>query len=182
MFSLPFRSGRYAFSLLELLIVIMIVSLVYFLGFSGVEKEINRPKALTPLNLKSTITHSKLFSGEATLLCINQCKNCYLRENLNMPFEAYDNKIDLLGTKAYTLNAYNELTELEPGRYQDQKIYLEMHFYKNGSSTQLILENQHGIYFLPAFFGEPQKIDSLEEAKRLWLSDSKAVMNRGDFY
>ncbi len=182
MFSLRCKTARSAFTLLELLIVIVLVSIVYFLGFNGVEKRINVPKALTPLNLKSTIVHSEFFSGEGTLLCINQCKNCYIRENINTPFQAYKNKVDLAGTRAYTLDRYNALNEIEPGRYQDQRICLEMNFYKNGSSTQLVLENKHGIYFLPSFFGEPKKVDSLEEAKALWLADEKNIANSGDFY
>ena len=43
------------FSLIELLIVILIISLVYFLGFSSIEKASTKAKALTPLNLKSSI-------------------------------------------------------------------------------------------------------------------------------
>ena len=56
------------FSLIELLIVIIIISIVYFLGFSGIEKSSIKPKALTPLNLKSTVLKSELFQDEATLL------------------------------------------------------------------------------------------------------------------
>jgi prepilin-type N-terminal cleavage/methylation domain-containing protein len=174
--------GREAFSLLELLVVIMIVSIVYFLGFSGIEKSESKPKALTPLNLKNSIINSELYTGEATLLCINKCQNCYLRKNIHTPFEPYENKIDLTGTKVYILDSHNALLEMEPGRYQDQKICLKMNFYRNGSATQLILENQYGVYFLPALFGEAQKVDSLEDARKLWLSDSETITNSGDFY
>jgi len=173
---------RSAFSLLELLVVILIISIVYFLGFSGIDKSENKPKALTPLNLKTTITNSPLFTGEATLVCINKCRNCYLRQNISSPFEEYENKIDLTGTKVYTLDSQETLHEIQDKRYQDQKICLEMHFYKNGSSTQLILENNHGVYFLPSFFGEAKKVDSLIEAKKLWLEKNELVANSGDFY
>ncbi|AKF23991.1 hypothetical protein YH65_00120 [Sulfurovum lithotrophicum] len=173
---------RSAFSLIELLVVIMIISIVYFLGFNGIEMNKSKPKALTVLNLKTTIQNSELFSGEATLICVNRCKNCYLRTNISSPFEAYENKVDLAGTKTYTLDSQESLLQLEDRRYQDKKICLEMNFYRNGSSTQLILENRHGIYFLPAFFGEPQKVDSLEEARELWLKNSRLAAGSGDFY
>ena len=174
--------ARRAFSLLELLVVIVIISIVYFLGFNGVEKEEQKPKALTALNLKSTIENSALFTGEGTFICINRCRNCYFRNDISSPFEAYENKIDLSGTKVYTLDTQESLLQLEDGRYQDKKICLEMNFYRNGSSTQLILENRHGIYFLPAFFGEAQKVDSLEEARELWLEHSRLAEGSGDFY
>lgn len=178
----PSINERSAFSLLELLVVIVIVSIVYFLGFNGVEKSENKPKALTPLNIKTTIQNSELFTGEATLICINQCRNCYLRKNIMSPFEKYDNKIDLHGIKTYTLDSEETLQELEDKRYQDNKICFKMDFYKNGSSTQLILEDKKGVYFLPAFFGEPKKVDSLDEAKELWLKYNSLIDNSGDFY
>lgn len=182
MLSSSYKTTRSAFSLLELLVVIVIVSIVYFLGFNGVETGGNKPKALTALNLKTTIQNAGLSRGKATLMCINNCRNCYLRTDIGSPFEAYENNIDLAGTKAYTLDAQESLLLLEGGRYQDKKICLAMNFYKNGSSTQLILENRHGIYFLPAFFGEPQKVDSLEEARDLWLKNSRLAAGSGDFY
>lgn len=170
------------FSLIELLVVIIIISIVYFLGFSGVENIENKPKALTALNLKSTITKSGLFTNEATLLCIDKCRSCYLRGNINTPFQSYEHGIDLKGTQAYTLDERESLLRLEYGRYQDQKICLMLDFYKNGSSTQIILKNENGVYFLPAFFEVPQKVTSLEEAKDLWLKNSDLASNSGDFY
>jgi len=90
--------------------------------------------------------------------------------------------IDLKGVEAYTLDERESLSPLEYGRYQDQKICLRLDFYKNGSSTQIILKNREGVYFLPAFFGTPQKVDTLEEAKELWLKNSTLASNSGDFY
>ena len=170
------------FSLIELLIVILIISLVYFLGFSSIEKASDKVKALTPLNLKSSIVNSNLFQGEATLICINQCTSCYMRKDINSPFEAYDQGIDLKNTEAYTLDSRDSLQRIEYGRYQDKKICLMLHFYDNGSSTQIILKNRDAVYFLPAFFDKPQEVDSLDEAKELWLKHTQLVANSGDFY
>jgi prepilin-type N-terminal cleavage/methylation domain-containing protein len=170
------------FSLIELLIVILIVSIVYFLGFEGIEMGKKKPKALTPLNLKSNIISSEHFSGEATLLCINQCRSCYLRENVSSGFQEYTMPIALTNIKAYTIDTYDGLTRIEYGRYQDAKICLIIDFYNNGSSTQIILENDEEAYFLPAFFGEPKAFSSPEEAKEYWLRNSAVVSNSGEFY
>lgn len=167
---------------MELLIVIIIISIVYFLGFSSIERSASKPKALTPLNLKSNISKSELFQGEATLLCINECRSCYMRRGINSPFEAYEQGIDLKNMAAYTLDAQDSLQRVEYGRYQDKKICLMLHFYANGSSTKIILKNEEAVYFLPSFFNAPQKVDSLEDAKELWLKNSELVSNSGDFY
>jgi len=61
---------RRGFTLIELLIVIVIISIVYYLGFDGIEIGKSKPKAMTPLNLVQNIRASKGFQGEATLLCV----------------------------------------------------------------------------------------------------------------
>jgi prepilin-type N-terminal cleavage/methylation domain-containing protein len=170
------------FSLIELLIVIIIISIVYFLGFSSIEKASTKKKALSPLNLKSTILKSELFQGEATLMCINKCRSCYIRKDISSPFEEYEQSIDLKNIEAYTLDSRDSLHRREYGRYHDEKICLMLNFYTNGSSTQIILKKEDRIYFLPAFFDEPQEVANIEEAKELWLKNAHLVSNSGDFY
>lgn len=167
---------------MELLIVIFIISLVYYLGFSGVSLHQQRPKALTPLNLKENIIHSAFFSQKATLLCVNKCKECYIRKGLSSPFKAYENKINLGNIKVYTLDQSDSLTQIEYRRFNDKKICLVLDFHANGSSTQLILEDEKHAYFLPAFFGKAKKFDSVEDAKEYWLEKNRVVSNSGDFY
>lgn len=115
-------------------------------------------------------------------MCIDKCQTCYLRAELSAPFEVYDHAIDLSNTKAYALDERGSLVDIEYGRYDDKKICLIMDFYDNGSSTQIILENEKGSYFLPAFFGEPVRFASLDEAKEYWLSNSDSISDSGDFY
>ena len=170
------------FSLLELLIVIALIGIVYTAGFSTFSISKPKPKALTPLNLKKTIVNSKFFQGQATLLCVNKCTTCYLSKGLTSPFTQYNSSIDLKGIKAYTIDSSDSLRRIEYERYNDQKICLMMDFYNNGSSTQIILEDKKGAYFLPAFFGEAKKFDSPEDAKEYWLERSHLVSNSGEYY
>jgi len=173
---------RKGFTLIELLIVILIVSIVYFLGFSGVEINQKKPKALTPLNLKTNIVNSEWFNGHATLLCTNKCKTCYLRRDISSSFQEYSNSIDLSNIKAYTINASDNLILIEYERFKDKKICLKMEFYDNGSSTQIILKNDENTYFLPAYFGEAKVFDSPEDAREYWLENSRLISDSGDYY
>ena len=170
------------FSLIELLLVIFIVSLVYALGISNIDFKKPTPKPLTILNLKSSIQKSEWFSGHAMLLCINKCKDCFLRNDVGSPFQAYKSKIDLKDIEAYTIDASDSLVQIEYERFKDKKICLEMDFYNNGSSTQLILKNKKATYFLPSFFGEAKKFDSPEDAKEYWLEKSNRIANSGEYY
>jgi prepilin-type N-terminal cleavage/methylation domain-containing protein len=176
------RELRSGFSLLELLLVIFIISLVYFLGFSGVEKRAEREQRLTPLTLKQAIMTNSLFHGKGTFLCINHCRSCYFREDLSSAFEPFEGKIALSDMTVYTVNANDNLQKQEYGRYQDNRICLRFDIFTNGSSSQLILQTKKGIYFLPAYFGKPQKVASLDEARELWLKHAQDLSGQGDFY
>ena len=170
------------FTLIELLVVILIVSLVYFLGFSGVEIRKEKPKALTPLNLKENLLNNPNFTGQASLLCINKCKTCLMRPDIKSPYTAYDGKLDLGDLKVYTLDSSDILTEVEYERYDDQKICLKMDFFPNGSSTQLILKNEEASYFLAAHFDGVKVFDSPEDARSYWLEQSQLLSDQGNFY
>lgn len=173
---------RKGFSLIELIIVVVLIGILFGIGASNFKIAKAQPKALTPLNLKETIVKSEFFNGQATLMCTDKCKKCYLRQGLSSGFEPYANKIDLTNIQAYTLDERETLRRLEYERFNDERICLVMHFYNNGSSTQIILEDEEGAYFLPAFFGEPKRFDSPEDAKDHWLERTKVVSNSGEYY
>jgi len=175
----PHKKG---FTLVELLIVVLLVSLIYFLGFSNIKLAKKEPKALSPLNLKETISASKNFTGQLSLLCVNKCKTCLLRHDISSGYQPYSHGIDLTDIKAYTIDSRNSLMQIEYERYDDKKVCLRMDFYPNGSSTQIILENKEGAYFLPAYFEKAKKFASVEDAKDYWLENTQLVSDGGEFY
>jgi len=175
-------SLRKGFSLVELLIVIMIVALIYAAGFSGISVTKPNPKALTPLNLKDNIVKSEFYNGRATLMCLDKCNKCYLRKSLSSKFTPYPNGIQLENIKAYTIDSRDALHEIEYKRFNDRPICLIIDFYNNGSSTQMILKDDEGAYFLPAFFGDAQKFDTIDDAKDYWLKASQSISSSGEYY
>jgi hypothetical protein len=94
----------------------------------------------------------------------------------------YNQRIDLTGIETYSLDNNDNLFLIEYGRFNDEKVCLMLQFYPNGSSTQVILKDKKNVYFLPSFFGKAQKVNSLEEAKALWLDKNQKVSHNGDFY
>jgi len=173
--------SRPAFSLIELLLVIFIISLIYFLGFDGVSQPKKRQPTLSPLTLKKSLLHSPIRHG-GTLMCIDACSHCYIRKDVTTPFEPYKGKIDLNDAKSYIVDKDGILTQPELGRYQDHPICLLFDLFPNGSSSQLILETKKGVYYLPTFFGEAEEFPSLEGAKKAWLQHTRPLSRTGDFY
>jgi len=177
-----FYTLRKGFTLVELLIVIVLVSLVYSLGFNTIKLRKKEPKALTPLNLKDNIVSAEGFNGQITLLCVDKCKTCLLRRNISSSYQPYAHGINLTDIKAYTIDASNSLVRIEYDRYNDKRVCLKMDFYPNGSSTQIILENNQATYFLPTYFEEAKEFESPEDAKDYWLENSHLVSDNGEFY
>ena len=170
------------FSLIELLIVILLVSMIYVLGFSPLSITEKQAKPLTPLNLKKSILNSKFFTGESTFMCTNKCKKCYFKKGSNGTFNTFKSKINLKGIEVYSLNESDSVIRVKYERYNDEKICLVINFYNNGSSTQLIIKNKTDVYFLPGYFGEAKKFDSVSDAQDYWVEKSKLVKDSGSYY
>ncbi|SFV90502.1 hypothetical protein MNB_SV-4-827 [hydrothermal vent metagenome] len=172
---------RKGFSLLELLLVIFIVSMVYFLGFEGLQKPKSLTAVLTPNTLKPTLLKSGLFEQGGIFLCTNQCSTCYYKSAWETTFKPYEGKVALKDAKTYFLNRQKELEERDYGRFQDQKICLIIQFYPNKSTTPIILEHADRLYLIPSYLGKSRTFNSLGDLKHFLTEDAKILQN-GDFY
>ena len=176
------RLYRKGFSLIELLLVIFIVSLVYFLGFEGLQNTPSEKKVLTPLTLRKILQETATLHRQGTVICTDQCQKCFFRKDIGEPFEPYEGKVSMKHIEAYTLDTHNEIRKLTYGRYNGKKICLQIDLYPNGSATQTILKDNKNVYFIPAFFGKTEVFSSLSEAKSRWLRDEKALRHAGAIY
>ncbi len=173
------RSG---FSLLELIVVVMIVSLVGFLVFSSAIKTQKKKEVLDPTTLQKTFRNSFQGQGDVELFCINKCKECYVIKDREIT--AYDGGIDFgKDVEVHLLDKDNHLVQIEEqGRIKDKKICLRYHLYPNGSTTEMIITNNQGIFYLPSYFGEAKKVTDIEEAKALWIKDKYNLRDIGLYY
>jgi len=171
--------GRKAFSLLELLIVIMIISISYMLVFSSMQKASTEPKALTPLNLRLSLLDNNI-TGDREFLCINNSAKCFIYQSNNMI--PYAHKISLKDIEVYKVNSEDNTYKVDYGRFKDEKISFRFKIYANGSSSQMIIKKGNKFFYLPTFFGKPQIVSSLDEAKDLWIRPTELIKNSGDFY
>ena len=173
------RSG---FSLLELIVVVLIVSLIGFLVFSSAIKEQKRSEALDPTTLQKTFRKAFKGQGDVELFCINKCKECFVAKGKKIL--AYDGGIDLgKDVEIHLLDKDNHWVQMEEfGRIKDKKICLRYHLYPNGSTTQMVIANDKGIYYLPSYFGKARKVADMEEAKELWIKSDYDLKDSGAYY
>ena len=169
-----------AFSLLELMIVIIIISLVYALTFASMQKSQKEPKALQAKNLKSTLLEQGLGHAEGEFFCLDKCAQCFLYQNGETT--EYGGKLALGDLTVYRMERNGKLEKVDFGRYRDHPVCLRFKLHHNGSSTQMVIQNKSGIYYLPALFGETTQTDSLEEAERLWQKYTSLLEDSGEYY
>lgn len=176
----PRKTHHQAFSLLELLIVIAIISLSYMLVFSAMQRTQSKPKAMGIENLKSTLSEQGLLHTDGELFCLDKCQKCYLYQNGETT--EYEGDLALDDLTVYRMDKDEKLEKVDFGRYQDHPVCLRFAFHHNGSSSQMVIRDRTGIYYLPSFFGKATKTASLEEAERLWLKYTDLLADSGEFY
>ncbi|HIP51861.1 MAG TPA: type II secretion system protein [Campylobacterales bacterium] len=174
--------GHKGFSLLELIVVVLIVSLIGFLVFSSAIKQQQKVKILDPTTLPSTLRESFKGQGDIELFCIKKCEECYIIQGGNI--SPYDGGISFgQDVETHLLDDDNHFVEIDDlGRVKDKKVCLRYHLYANGSTTQMVIVNNQGIYFLPSYFGKAQKVADMEEAKELWVKEDYSLKDSGSFY
>lgn len=175
-------TARSAFSLLELIVVVMIISLIGFLVFSTAIKQQIKVADLNPSTLPQTFKKAFKGQGDIELFCIKKCTECsVIQEGQISP---YDGGIKFgKNVEIHTLDSDNHFVHQdELGRFKDEKITFRFHLYPNGSSTQMVIVNDEGIYFLPSYFGKAKKVEDMDEAKELWIKSQYDVKDSSAFY
>jgi hypothetical protein len=173
---------RSAFSLLELIVVVLIVSLIGFLVFSSAIKQQKKTEELNPSTLPKTFRKTFKGQGDVELFCIKKCTECYvMRDGQISP---YDGGIKFgKNVEIHTLDNNNHFVQKdELGRLKDEKINFRFHLYPNGSTTQMVVVNDQGIYFLPSYFGKAKKVEDMDKAKELWIKSQYDLKDSSSFY
>jgi len=170
------------FSLLELIIVVLLVSLMGFIVFSSAIKNQQKKDLLDPSTLPVTFRESFKGQGDIELFCINKCQECYVMQAGEI--SPYEGGVNFgKDVEVYLLDDDNRFIQMdEIGRIDDKSVCLRYHLYSNGSTTKMIIVNNQGIYYLPSYFGKAQKVEDMEEAKELWIKEKYSLRDSGSFY
>ncbi len=162
---------RKAFSLIELLIVILIIGIVYTLAIGNFKQlEQNGAEKVSLQNLKrylKTFTYEK----SVRLLCLDRCSNCniYVDGELQKDLEGTLNEIVDANVKVYRYEySLGALRESEQSFFNSEDVEEEVCFSytidKQGVGEQVLVEQGGFVYDLSTYFTPTPKYSSLEEA------------------
>jgi len=171
-----------AFTLLELIVVVFIISIVGSIMFSSAINEEKKTEDLNPSTLPKTFKDAFKGQGDVELFCVKKCTECYVMKNGQI--SPYDGGIKFgKNVEIHTLDQDDHFVHQdELGRLKDEKISFRFHLYPNGSTTQMVISNDQGIYFLPSFFGKAKKVEDMDEAKDLWIKSKYDLKDSSSFY
>lgn len=165
-----------AFTLIELLIVVAIISMIGVFTFS---KMAAVQKAKISNNVEKIKDVFNENDGDVELLCLENSTKCFIIGPNAKVIRQLSNPIGTM--QAYVLDDNDNPQRLELGRYKNKQIALRMKHYKNESTTKMIIQNKEAYYLVPSYFGEVKKFDTIEDAVNLWLKNIELV-EEGGYY
>jgi len=165
-----------AFTLIELLIVIGIISLIGIFAFS---KMAANQKAKITDNVEKIKDVFNESDGNVQLLCLEKTTECYIFGRGAKVIRKLSNPIGDM--QAYILDDSDNPEQLKFGRYKNRPISLRMKHFANGSTSQMIIKSGDNFYFVPSYLGEVKKFDAIDDAVELWL-DGNEMYEEGGYY
>ncbi|MEA1891988.1 MAG: prepilin-type N-terminal cleavage/methylation domain-containing protein [Campylobacterota bacterium] len=166
-----------AFSLIELLIVILIIGIVYTLSVGNFKKMTDESKALSLGNIKEYL-QTLAYEKNAELLCLDDCSICDImvdgeRINENHIEDFLDNSI-----RVYRYDFYNGITEQSKKVYfnseeVEERVCFSYSVDKKGVGDQVIVEFKDKVYDFSTYLSTTPIYGSLQE-----LSDAKENLSR----
>lgn len=146
-----------AFSLIELLIVIVIIGVVYNLSISNFKKLAKEPLKPSLANLKEYLQGIKHHEN-VKLLCLDDCSNCILYID-GIESEGIDSFLDRsVRTYKYEF-LYGYIEERK-----EENICFSYEVNKNGVGNQVLVEFKNNYYDYTSYFDKTNVYSSLSEA------------------
>lgn len=166
-----------AFSLMELMLVVVIVGAVYGVTLSGMKRY---GEASMDLQLEDLAAFLSVgFPGEdVSLVCTDACQKCavYIGAEAVQEVESFlDATVETYrfdhryGTQKVSWPPIFD----EDGR--DETVCFRYDRYRDGTASELLVAYQGRVVHYPSYFGEPQLYASLQEAETVHESMTRKV-------
>lgn len=155
-----------AFSLVELIIVILIIGVVYTLAVGNFQNFSDKTDKLTLQNLKEYLSSLK-YKNNVKILCLNKCSNCYIF----LDGGKSDTLEDFLDeeVKTYRYEFHYGYTEAQKNVYFnkygiEEDVCFSYEIDRNGIGEQLLIGYKEKYYDFSTYFGDIAVYDSIESA------------------
>ena len=175
-------ASKGSFTLFELLVVILIISIIYalFVERFAAQKGVGQQSGL----LLDELLEGFDFNESLSLRCIENCKKCYIFvdgkrvKEVDSPFETEP--------KVYDFDIHGLLSQLHFTPVFDengnpQEVCFAYYRYPNGSASSYIVEYGEEFYLYFAYMRPPQKTKTLNEALELYDPSTWVPTESGEY-
>lgn len=158
-----------AFTLIELVLVVIIMGVVYMFAISSLEKvkQLSHNDIPTLQNLKRFLLQ-KEFEKKARFVCFEECEQCsvILDKKAEETITGFFQK----QPKIYRYDATLGMEQIQSEPYFDadgiqHQTCFSYTIYKDGTSDQIFVEEGGSIYDYGEYFDDVKLYDSIEEAQ-----------------
>jgi len=158
-----------AFTLIELLLVIIIMGVAY----SYIGSHIFKPSNMVTVKLSNLPNIARSLNKKPLEFIIfgRECdKATWLHDGESLQVN-YKINIDAENLRAYRFNYYGELDKFEFSDFQSQKTCFQFQLFKNNSNSSYLIQNtKNGLFYLfKPYFQDVKTFDSFEDAKDEYL-------------
>ncbi len=166
-----------AFTLFELLIVIILIGLIYGLFVSSLHNKEVQSDAITLLSMKKTLLKQS-YEKKSEIVCLEPCQECFIY-NDGEKSEAKAFSLFKTPPKVYKKDYYGRLEKqqflpLFNKENVQQDVCFRFSVFNNKSSSNYILEADEKFYVFPAYMRDVNMTKTLEEATKLF--DNKSLL------
>lgn len=156
---------RQAFTLIELMLVVLIIGLIYGLSLGGLKQygKVSNTH-VTPLTLQ---TFLKGHGPGSELLCTEECNVCAIYRD-GEKIDEVDPFIDAADTVHRFDHRYGSVSVTFAPRFDAQGVEVpvcfEYAYLPDGTFPRLMLQHRDHVYVYPSYFGEVSQFESVDEA------------------
>jgi len=159
---------RRAFSLIELLIVIVLIGVIYTFALQGLDKVKEEKFSLTLVTLKEYLK-SFIYENNVKLLCLERCERCYIYIDEKRDKNTIENFLNE-NVKIYRYEFSYGYVEDKPDVYfnengAEEDVCFSYEIDKIGIGNQILVEYEGDFYDFSQYFKKTLKYDNLESAQ-----------------
>jgi len=154
-----------AFTLFELIVVVILISIVYYITFSNLNVKQNKLNTITPTNIKQKLLEYD-FDSKIAIKCLNNENiDCLLIIDNSIQKE----KIENLFKSCPNIYEYSkdiiqiDYEDLELDQLNSAEVCFEFEVSKNQKSSQIIVETSNDVYIYDNISLKPNKLKFIND-------------------
>jgi len=160
--------SKSSFTLFELLIVILIISILYGVFIEKLHTKESRAKSLGLQDIK-TLLSGYDFNQSVKIACIDKCKECYIfvdGEKKEKVEGLFEKEVDVYDFDIHGILSPVKFSPLFDENGNPQDVCFAYELFPNGSNSSYIVKYQDKFYIFYAYMKPVKIVDSLGDAQK----------------